>query len=75
MAQKLTDHNPNIADLRDQNRPTKISERFSELYNNEWSDAFECIQEKTLKDDREIIKMLLKLVTVRMLAGFPNYRH
>ncbi|XP_060566872.1 uncharacterized protein LOC132725706 [Ruditapes philippinarum] len=37
---KLTDGNPNIADLSDKNRPTKLAEQYSELYDNEWTDAF-----------------------------------
>ncbi|XP_052277632.1 uncharacterized protein LOC127876414 isoform X2 [Dreissena polymorpha] len=45
----LTHNNPNIADLSDPNRPTKLAEAFSELYDNEWTDAFE-----TLKDDDEV---------------------
>ena len=38
---KLRDNNPNLTDLSDANRPTKISEMFSELYDNEWTDAFD----------------------------------
>ncbi|XP_053390704.1 uncharacterized protein LOC128553545 [Mercenaria mercenaria] len=37
----LTYQNPNIADLSDGKRPTKLAEEFSELYDNEWTDAFE----------------------------------
>lgn len=33
--------NPNIADLSDENRPTKLGEMYSELYDNEWTDAIE----------------------------------
>ncbi|KAK3582898.1 hypothetical protein CHS0354_009704 [Potamilus streckersoni] len=36
----LTFDNPSIADLSDPNRPTKVSEKYSELYDNEWTDAF-----------------------------------
>ncbi|WAQ97921.1 hypothetical protein MAR_022294, partial [Mya arenaria] len=35
---KLRDNNPNITDLSDQNRPTKIAEKMSELYDNEWTE-------------------------------------
>ena len=38
---KLRDNNPNLTDLSDANRPTKISEMFSELYDNEWTDAYD----------------------------------
>ncbi|KAL4230296.1 hypothetical protein ACF0H5_010680 [Mactra antiquata] len=37
---KLRDNNPNIADLNDQCRPTKLAEMYSELYDNEWTDAY-----------------------------------
>jgi len=33
--------NPNIVDLSDKNRPTKLAEVFGEIYDNEWTDAFE----------------------------------
>ena len=38
---RLRDGNPFIADLGDINRPDKLAERFSELYDNEWSDVME----------------------------------
>ncbi|XP_053392004.1 uncharacterized protein LOC128554717 [Mercenaria mercenaria] len=40
---RLTDGNANIADLSDENRPTKLAEQYSELYDNEWTDAFEVL--------------------------------
>ncbi|XP_053399063.1 uncharacterized protein LOC123556866 [Mercenaria mercenaria] len=45
MGDKLTDNNPNIADLSDKNRPTKLAERYQEIYDNEWTDAFETLDE------------------------------
>ncbi|KAL5011700.1 hypothetical protein ScPMuIL_010251 [Solemya velum] len=41
---KLTRGNPAIADLSDVNRPTKLAEQFGELYDNDWTNAFEEIQ-------------------------------
>nr|XP_022320321.1 uncharacterized protein LOC111122731 isoform X2 [Crassostrea virginica] len=38
---RLRDGNPFITDLGDSNRPDKLAERFSELYDNEWSDVIE----------------------------------
>lgn len=38
---RLRDGNPFITDLGDSNRPDKLAERFSELYDNEWSDVME----------------------------------
>ncbi|WAQ99303.1 hypothetical protein MAR_023839, partial [Mya arenaria] len=42
---KLTLDNPNITDLSESNRPTKLGEMYSELYDNEWTDAFESMTE------------------------------
>ncbi|XP_052794372.1 uncharacterized protein LOC128227669 isoform X2 [Mya arenaria] len=39
--EKLTQDNPNIMELSDPNRPTKLGEIYSELYDNQWTDAFE----------------------------------
>ena len=41
MGRKLLDGNPNITDLSDANRPTKIAEKWVELYDNTWTDAME----------------------------------
>ncbi|KAL5011480.1 hypothetical protein ScPMuIL_010031 [Solemya velum] len=58
---QLTVGNPNIADLGDANRPTKIGEKFTELYDNEWTDAFEEL-ELLKKSETECISLLLKLL-------------
>ncbi|XP_045206665.1 uncharacterized protein LOC123558886 [Mercenaria mercenaria] len=62
---KLTDDNPNIADLSDMNRPTKLSEQYSELYDNEWTDAFDALTktEKGNKHEEESCKLLLDVLT------------
>ena len=65
MGQKLTDNNPNIADLSDRNRPTKLAERYTELYDNQWTDAFEIINNN---NDNETIGLLLHLLKARMLS-------
>lgn len=57
---RLRDNNPNIADLSDQNRPTKIGEKFSELYDNQWTDAFDALKDDM--DEREIIDVLLDIL-------------
>jgi hypothetical protein len=57
MGDKLTDNNPNIADLSDKNRPTKLSERYQELYDNQWTDAFEIINGKNVTEE-DVIQML-----------------
>ncbi|KAL3878444.1 hypothetical protein ACJMK2_030794, partial [Sinanodonta woodiana] len=59
----LRNNNPNIADLSDPHRPTKLSEQFSELYDNEWTDAFEELQKLPGdKKDKEIISYLLRFL-------------
>ncbi|XP_052794205.1 uncharacterized protein LOC128227578 isoform X1 [Mya arenaria] len=40
---QLTRDNPNITDLTDPNRPLKLGEKYSELYDNEWTDAYESL--------------------------------
>ncbi|XP_052796656.1 myosin-11-like isoform X1 [Mya arenaria] len=60
MSAKLTDNNPDIADLSDSNRPTKLAEFYSELYDNEWTNAFEVIKNKHSED--ETIRMLLDVL-------------
>lgn len=58
---KIRDGNPDITDLSDPNRPTEIGKNFSELYDNEWSDAFE---EMNLKDDDRRVRTLLLIMEV-----------
>ncbi|XP_052794310.1 myosin-1B-like [Mya arenaria] len=61
MGQKLTDNNPNIADLSDKNRPTKLAERYSELYDNQWTDAFEVVNNQ-LHDEKSTIDSLSNIL-------------
>lgn len=70
MGQKLTDNNPNIADLSDKNRPTKLAERYSELYDNQWTDAFE---EIFSGDEKETVDTLLRLLYVSYKHDLPRY--
>jgi len=62
MSDKLTDNNPNITDLSDLHRPTKLAERYSELYDNLWTDAFEILdrgdEEKTIKSLFHILQVV-----------------
>lgn len=76
MGAKLTDNNPNIADLSDKNRPTKLAEKYQELYDNQWTDAFE-ITESIYKTEREgsrnaetkAISILIKILMVSKMTG------
>ncbi|XP_052795775.1 uncharacterized protein LOC128228481 [Mya arenaria] len=53
---ELRDNNPNITNLSDQNRPTKIAEKMSELYDNEWTEAFDSLVQS--KSETDIIVSL-----------------
>ncbi|XP_053400405.1 uncharacterized protein LOC128557247 [Mercenaria mercenaria] len=55
----LTDNNPNIADLSDPNRASKLAEQYSELYDNPWTDAFEVLE---TSDERRCIDYLLHII-------------
>lgn len=61
MGQKLTDNNPNITDLGDKIRPTKLAERYSELYDNQWTDAIEMISDEDEREKISILKQILKV--------------
>ncbi|KAK3602842.1 hypothetical protein CHS0354_026401 [Potamilus streckersoni] len=60
-SEKLRNENPNITDLGDQNRPSKLAEQFSELYDNEWTYAFEELS-NTVQSDEQRITTLLEIV-------------
>lgn len=63
---KLTDGNPNFANLSDKNRPTKIGEKFGQVYDDEWSEAFDEI--KRTSKDAEVYEILLNIVLVRSVS-------
>jgi len=64
--------NQDIATLGDPNRPMKIAEKYSELYDNEWTDTIDCTVEvkalyhdmKTEEIEEVIIRHLYQLVMV-----------
>ncbi|XP_078325594.1 uncharacterized protein LOC111125019 isoform X3 [Crassostrea virginica] len=57
---KLTAGNAHIQDLSDLNRPQKLGEKLSELYDNEWTDAFESLQENDDLDEKMTVQKLLE---------------
>eukprot|EP00105_Crassostrea_gigas_P012547 XP_011428570.1 PREDICTED: paramyosin isoform X2 [Crassostrea gigas] len=59
---QMTDGNPAITDLSDTNRPTRIAEKFSELYDNEWTDAFEALTSQYHMSEREAVDLLLRIL-------------
>ena len=63
--EKLTEGNPAITDLGNPNRPAKIGERWSTLYTDEWTDAYEEIQNQNKRNsisdslpERQLIKIV-----------------
>uniref|UniRef100_K1RFD5 Mitochondria-eating protein C-terminal domain-containing protein n=1 Tax=Magallana gigas TaxID=29159 RepID=K1RFD5_MAGGI len=74
-SQQLTAGNPNIADLSDKHRPTKIGEFYSELYDNEWSEAFEVIKplvypNATEDPDTEYFEEVLRILKNILMAAY-----
>ncbi|KAL3879249.1 hypothetical protein ACJMK2_031554 [Sinanodonta woodiana] len=63
-AARMTHNNPYITDLSDKNRPTKISERYSELYDNQWTDAFELLHTNHHLSEIEAIEVLRDVLSV-----------
>ncbi|XP_045205556.2 uncharacterized protein LOC123557874 isoform X2 [Mercenaria mercenaria] len=61
---RLVRNNPAIADLSDPNRPTKIGEMYSEMYDNEWTDAFEALSNAGYSDQDAIETLRLTLLNV-----------
>lgn len=60
---QLTHDNPNVTDLSDANRPTKLADQFSELYDNQWTDAFDVLKEKYRFDEEKTISGLLFILS------------
>nr|XP_022324767.1 early endosome antigen 1-like isoform X4 [Crassostrea virginica] len=52
----------NITDLSDSNRPTKIAEQFSELYDDLWTDVFEKLCQNSKMSNKDAIRTLLQYV-------------
>ena len=63
MGLQLADSNPNIADLSDATRPTKLAEMFDNLYDDEYTDAFEELDVE-YNNNRETCEVLLQLLLV-----------
>lgn len=79
---KLTNNNPHIADLSDDNRPTKLAEKFGQLYDDAWTDSMEELTGvETRLDDRAAISILLRIVMVKLTSSvfeikcIPLYIH
>ncbi|OWF48929.1 girdin-like isoform X2 [Mizuhopecten yessoensis] len=61
---KLTRDNPDIADLSDPKRPHKLGEKYSQLYDDEWTDAMEKLTEtkETEISERRGIDILIDIL-------------
>ena len=65
MSDQLTDNNPNIANLSDPNRPSIIADKFSELYNNEWTEAYIGLTDSGAnRSEEETITLFLDILQV-----------
>lgn len=63
VALNLADNNPNLVDLSDVNRPNNLVEKFSQLYDNEWTNACEVLKKiEGFEDDKAAVKLLLDIV-------------
>lgn len=59
--EKLRLNNPGLADLSDENRPNKLAEKFSELYDNDWTDALESLADTNQTEESQIQYLLQTL--------------
>lgn len=56
--EKLRLNNPGLADLSDENRPNKLAEKFSELYDNDWTDALESLADTNQTEESQTQELL-----------------
>lgn len=63
--EQMTRGNPDIADLSDPNRPTKLAEKWNSLYTGEWTDAYEELTHNKRKSQTQIVeKQLLEIAVL-----------
>ncbi|XP_063414156.1 uncharacterized protein LOC134696357 [Mytilus trossulus] len=61
----MTKGNPGIADLSDLNRPTKLGEKWTSLYTDEWADAYEELRHDAQRNQpKSIERQLLDIVAL-----------
>jgi len=66
---KLTDNNPNITNLHDPNRPMKLANKLNKIYDDEWTDMIEMLEEKgpkTQEHKDKCVYHLYSLLIVRI---------
>lgn len=59
--EKLRLNNPGLADLSDENRPNKLAEKFSELYDNDWTDALDSLADTNQTEESQTQDLLQTL--------------
>ncbi|XP_053399565.1 uncharacterized protein LOC123557239 [Mercenaria mercenaria] len=67
---KMVDNNPDIADLSDPFRPTQLAEKFREIYDEEWTHAFEEL-DMVSHDESKIIDVISGLI--KEIEKFCSY--
>ncbi|XP_069130507.1 uncharacterized protein [Argopecten irradians] len=70
---KMTEGNPNIADLSDPNRPTNLATKYRELYDNEWTNAYEKLTEGNFSYDEKKTITLLRSILVECYEQCMTY--
>ena len=71
LSSRLTDNNPNIANMGDEYRPTKLAEMYNELYDNEWTTAYIAMED--VLGDFQLVSFLLDMLMVTY--GFKGVAH
>ncbi|XP_076071463.1 uncharacterized protein LOC143042865 isoform X1 [Mytilus galloprovincialis] len=73
MGKQLKNNNPAITDLSDPDRPLSLVEKFSNVYDNEWTDTIEEIEQVT-GNEKAATKILLTVVIETYLECY-DLRH
>lgn len=53
-----------MADLSDENRPNKLAEKFSELYDNDWTDALDSLADTNQTEESQTQDLLQTLQVI-----------
>lgn len=56
------------------NRPQKLGEKLSELYDNEWTDAFEDLRDTENLDEKSTVQKLLEIFKVYYFMYLSGYQ-
>lgn len=62
----MTADNPNIADLSDIYRPTNIADQIRQVYDDEWTEAYEELENISQEEETGIIDTLASILKVRI---------